>query len=150
MTIWYAGLLVCRDKWIVEQASDVPSVIFFIISHRFIATVRKKFCNPSFSLNENSNSLRSNNLFFLRKMNSNMWSEKLLKPNDFSYQSYFALDQTGKTNRFFHDCWILLFPWINKRYSFSGLADFEILFWLKHSWAYLASHKLSNNLTINH
>ena len=28
-TIWYAGSLVRWDKWMVNQASDVPSIIFF-------------------------------------------------------------------------------------------------------------------------
>ena len=29
--------LVCWDKWLVDQASEVPSIIFFIISHRLRA-----------------------------------------------------------------------------------------------------------------
>ena len=28
-TMQYAGLLVCLDKGLVDQASDVPSIIFF-------------------------------------------------------------------------------------------------------------------------
>ena len=30
-TIYYAGLLGRLDKWIVDQESDVPSIIFFIL-----------------------------------------------------------------------------------------------------------------------
>ena len=33
-TIEYVGYLVCLDKWFVNQASEVPSIIFFIISYR--------------------------------------------------------------------------------------------------------------------
>ena len=29
-TIWYAGLLVCWDKWLVDQVSNFPSNIFMI------------------------------------------------------------------------------------------------------------------------
>ena len=32
-TIWYAGLLGRWDKWLVDQASDVPSIFFF---HNFL------------------------------------------------------------------------------------------------------------------
>ena len=37
------GLLVCWDKWIVNQASDVPSIFFFMISCRIL-------CKSTFNL----------------------------------------------------------------------------------------------------
>ena len=36
-SIYYAGLLGRWDKWLIDQASDVPSIIFFIISYRLRA-----------------------------------------------------------------------------------------------------------------
>ena len=39
-TIWYAGSLGRRDKWIVDQASDVPSIIFFF--HDFLQNSLQK------------------------------------------------------------------------------------------------------------
>ena len=39
-TIYYAVLLGQRDKWIVDQASDVPSIIFF---HDFLQNSLQKY-----------------------------------------------------------------------------------------------------------
>ena len=43
---WFASSLVCWDKWLIDQVSDVPSIIFFIISHRLRAlkTLYFYFC----------------------------------------------------------------------------------------------------------
>ena len=51
-TIYYAGLLGRWDKWIVDQGSDVPSLIFFCTSYRdrppwlrALKTLYFYFCN---------------------------------------------------------------------------------------------------------
>ena len=46
-TIYYAGLLRQQDKRIVDQESDVPSIIFFYTFYRFRAlkTLYSYFCN---------------------------------------------------------------------------------------------------------
>ena len=33
---WFAVSLVCWDKWLVDQASDVPSIFFFMISCKIL------------------------------------------------------------------------------------------------------------------
>ena len=43
ITHWFAGLLVCWDKWLVDQASDVQSNSVSIISHR-LKTLYSYFC----------------------------------------------------------------------------------------------------------
>ena len=43
--------LVCWDKWLIDQASDVPSIIFLIISHRLRALKKihwNHFCKKKY------------------------------------------------------------------------------------------------------